>query len=68
MYIDHITIQVQKIIHESRMMSEKTQALIKEYYPQGNLRQRLQDFLEEARGQYEQITRFYGANSDVLNF
>ena len=37
MYIDHITIQVQRIIHESRRMSEKIQALIREYYPQGNL-------------------------------
>ena len=62
MYIDHITIQVRKIIHESRRMSKKTQALIREYYPQGNLGQCLQDFLEEARGQYEQITRFYEAN------
>ena len=68
MYIDHIIIQVRKIVHESRRMSEKKQALIKEYYPQGNLGKRLQDFLEEARGQYEQITRFYEANSNVLNF
>ena len=68
MYIDHITIQVKKIVHESRRMSEKNKALIREYYPQGNLGQRLQDFLEEARGQYEQITRFYERNSDLLNF
>ena len=68
MYIDHITIQVRKIVHESRKMSEKTQALIREYYPQGNLGQRLQDFLKEARGQYEQITCFYEVNLDVLNF
>ena len=68
MYIDHIIVQVQKIFHESRRMLEKTQALIRKYYPQGNLGQRLQDFLKEARGQYEQITRFYEANSDVLNF
>ena len=32
MYIDHITIQVWKIVHKSRRMSEKMQALIKEYY------------------------------------
>ena len=68
MYIDHITIQVKKIVHESRRMLEKTQALIREYYPQGNLGQRLQNFLKEIRGQYEQITRFYEANSDALNF
>ena len=49
-------------------MSEKTQALIKEYYLRGSLGQRLQNFLEEVRGQYEQIVRFYEANSDVLNF
>ena len=41
MYIDHITIQVKKIIHESQRMSEKTQALIKDYYPRGSLGQRL---------------------------
>ena len=68
MYIDHITIQVKKIVHESWRMSEKTQALIREYYPQGNLGQRLQNFLEEVQGQYEQIVCFYEANSDVLNF
>ena len=49
MYINHITIQVRRIVHESRRMSEKTQALIKEYYPPGDLGQRLQDFLEEAK-------------------
>ena len=68
MCIDHITIQVKKIVHESRRMSEKTQALIREYYPQGNLGQLLQNFLEEVRGKYEQIMHFYEANSDVLNF
>ena len=68
MYIDHITVQVKKIAHESRKMSKKVQTLIKEYYPKGNLGQRLQNFLEEARGQYEQIMTFYEANSDVLNF
>ena len=41
MYIEHITAQVKKIIHESRRMSEKTQALIREYYPQWNLGQHL---------------------------
>ena len=67
MYNEHITAQVKKIVHESRKMSEKTQALIEEYYPKGSLGQRLQDFLE-VRGQYEQITCFYEANSNVLNF
>ena len=41
MYIDHITFQVKKIVHESRRMLEKTQALIEEYYPRGSLGQRL---------------------------
>ena len=68
MYINHLTVQVKKIVHESRKMSEKVQTLIEEYYPKDNLGQRLQDFLEKVRGQYEQITRFYEANSDILNF
>ena len=68
MYIDHIIMPVKKIVHESRRMSNKTQALIEEYYPGGSLGQRLQNFLEEVRGQYEQIVRFYEANSDALNF
>ena len=68
MYIDHITLQVKKIVHESRRISEKTQALIEEYYPRGSLGQHLQDFLKEVRRQYEQVVRFYEANSDVLNF
>ena len=49
-------------------MLEKVQALIKEYYPKGPLGQRLQHFFKEARGQYEQITCFYEANSSMLNF
>ena len=49
-------------------MAKKAQALVKEYYPTGTLGQCLQDFLEEARGQYEQIMCFYEANLDVLNF
>ena len=49
-------------------MSEKVQTLIEEYYPKGNLGQRLQDFLEEAKGQYKQIMCFYEANLDILNF
>ena len=53
MYIDHITIQVKKIVHESQRMSEKTQALIRKYYRQGDLGQRLQNLLEEVWGQYE---------------
>ena len=47
MYIDHITVQVKKIVYESRRMSEKVQALIEEHYPRGSLGQRLQDFLKE---------------------
>ena len=58
MYNDHITIQVKKIVNESRKMSKRVQVLIEEYYPKEPLGQRLQDFLEEARGQYEQITSF----------
>ena len=68
MYIDHVTVQVKKIVHESRRMSERVQLLIEEYYPKGPLGQRLQDFLKKARGQYKQITCFYEVNSDELNF
>ena len=68
MYIEHVTVQVKKIVHESRMMLEKVQDLIEEYYPKGSLGQCLQNFLKEARGQYEQIMRFYEANFDMLNF
>ena len=50
LYIDHIIIQVKKIVHESRRMSKRVQVLIEEYYPKGPLGQRLQDFLEKARG------------------
>ena len=49
-------------------MLEKVQTLIEKYYTKGNLGQCLQDFLEEARGQYEQITYFYEANSNILYF
>ena len=48
-------------------MSERVQALIEEYYPKGLFEQRLQDFLEEARGQYEQVMCFYEAHTDMLN-
>ena len=39
MYIEHITVQVKKIVHESRRMLERVQALIEEYYPKGPLGQ-----------------------------
>ena len=39
MYIEHVTVQVKKIVHESRMMLEKVQDLIEEYYPKGSLGQ-----------------------------
>ena len=68
MYIDHIIIQVKKIVHESRRISTKVQALIEEYYPRGSLGQCLQNFLEEVRGQYKQIICFYEANSNILDF
>ena len=41
MNIEHVTVQVKKIVHESRRMSEKVQGLIKKYYPKGSLGQRL---------------------------
>ena len=50
MYIDHITVQVRKIVNESRRMSEKAQALIREYYPTSDPGQRLQNFLKKAGG------------------
>ena len=68
MYIDHIAVQVRKIVHESQRMVEKAQVLVKEYYPTSTLGQCLQDFLKEARRQYEQIMCYYKANSNVLNF
>ena len=58
MYIDHITVQVWKIVYESLRIAEKAHALIKEYYPTGNLGPRLPNFLEKAGGQYEQIMCF----------
>ena len=65
MYIDHIIVQVKKIVHKSRRMSERVQVLIEEYYPKEPLGQRLQNFLEEVRAQYEQITHFYETNLDA---
>ena len=58
MNIDHLIVQVWKIVHKSRRMAEKAQALIKEYYPTGDFGQCLQNFLEETGGQYEQIMCF----------
>ena len=52
LYIEHLTIQVKKIVHESRRMAKKTEALLKRFMPTKHLRQQLLDFLKEARGQY----------------
>ena len=41
MYIEHVTVHVKKIVHESRRMSERVQVLIEEYYPKGPLGQHL---------------------------
>ena len=58
MYIDHITFQVKKIVHESQRMSKKVQTLIKEYYPKDNLGQHLQDYLKEAKGSTSKLHAF----------
>ena len=49
MYIDHITVQVKKIVHESRRMSEQVQTLVEEYYPKGNLGQCLKTYWKKLR-------------------
>ena len=67
LYIEHLTTQVRKIVHESRRMAEKTEALLKKFMPIGHFEQQLLDFLEEARGQYNQIMCFYEKNSDMLS-
>ena len=67
LYIEHLTTQVKKIVHESRRMAKKTEALLKRFMPTAHLKQQLLDFLEKARGQYNQIMCFYEKNSNMLN-
>ena len=47
-------------------MLEKAEALYREVIPTGKNGQRLVNFLEEARNQYEQVKAFYGYNGNML--
>ena len=67
LYIEHLTTQVKKIVHELTKMAEKIEALLKRFMPTRPLEQQLLDFLKEAKGQYNQIMCFYEKNSAMLS-
>ena len=67
LYIQHTIKQIYKAIHKAHDMFEKTEALYQEFVSIGKNRQRLVNFLEEAKDHYEQVKAFYGYNCNMLN-
>ena len=67
LYIRHTTQQIYKAVRKAHDMLEKAEALYREVVPTGKNRQRLVNFLEEARNHYEQVKAFYGYNCNMLN-
>ena len=67
LYIRHTTQQIYKAVHKAHDMLEKAEALYREVVLIGKNGQRLVNFLEEARNNYEQVNAFYGYNCNMLN-
>ena len=67
LYIRHTTKQIYKAVHKAHDMLKKVEALYSEVVPTGKNRQRLVNFLEEAKNHYEQVKVFYGYNCNMLN-
>ena len=59
-YIEHITTQICKAVRKAEEMVDEAEVLRHQCIPTGTFGQRLQDFLDEAKDQYEQIRCFYG--------
>ena len=66
-YIWHTIQQIYKAIHKTHDMFKKVEAVYQEVIPTEKNRQRLVNFLEEARNHYEQVKTFYGYNCNMLN-
>ena len=54
-------------MHEVRRTTEEIKKFLKQINLVESYEQQLLNYLEEARGQYEQIMCFYEKNSSVLN-
>ena len=67
LYIRDTTQQIYKAVRKAHDMLEKAKTLYQEVIPTGKNRQRLVNFLEEARNHYKQVKTFYGYNCNMLN-
>ena len=65
-YIDHLIIQVRKAVHKAKRLAEEAEKLLKQVNLVGSYEQQLLNFLENVRGQYNQIMFFYEENLNVL--
>ena len=66
-YIEHLTTQIHKGICKAKEMVKEAEALRQVVAPVGEHGQRLLNFIEEAKAQYEQIKQFYGYNARMIN-
>ena len=67
LYIRQVTQQIYKAVRKAHDMLETAEALNQEVTLTRKNRQRLVNFLEEARNHYEQVRAFYGYNCNMLN-
>ena len=62
-YIDHLTKEIYKSTFISWKMVKKVVYLLQTSFPIGRDGQKIINFLEEARDQYDQVKNFFGCNA-----
>ena len=48
-------------------MVKKVETLLQSFFPTRRNRQKIMDFLEKAKDQYEQVKNFFGCNPRMIN-
>ena len=67
-YIRFLADRCREAAQEAQEMVDKAERLISTTSPFGGHRAQLVSFLEQAKGQYGQIVRFYESNHAMLNY
>ena len=67
LYINQLTKETHKVIFASWKMVKKVEALLQNFFPIGQDGQKMVNFLEEAKDQYEQLKNFFGCNPCMIN-
>ena len=59
--------EIYKAIFASRKMVKKVETLLQNFFPIGYDRQKIMNFLEKAKDQYEQVKNFFSCNPRMIN-